>query len=91
MVIPLILNGLGLEPHYLKSYVMQTIYYLVIPYMPTPGSSGIAELGFASLFISFIPGGLIGLVTFIWRFITFYLHLFVGGVFAFKEMGWKRG
>ncbi len=91
MVIPLILNGLGLEAHYLKSYVMQTIYYLVIPYMPTPGASGIAELGFASLFVSFIPGSLVGLVTFIWRFITFYLILFIGGCFAFKEIGWKRG
>ncbi|MFW6287273.1 MAG: lysylphosphatidylglycerol synthase transmembrane domain-containing protein [bacterium] len=90
LIIPTILNGLGYDPHYLKSYVMQTIFNLVIPYTPTPGASGVAEVGFASLFISFIPRGIIGIVTFLWRFITFYLLLIIGGVFALKEMGWKR-
>jgi hypothetical protein len=90
MVIPLILIGLGLEPHFFRAYVMQTIFNLVIPYMPTPGASGIAEVGFASVFISFIPKGLIGIVTILWRFITFYLILIIGGFFALRELGWKR-
>src|SRR5690554_459474 len=90
MIIPFILIGLGLEPHFLQSYIMQTIFHLVIPYMPTPGASGIAELGFASVFISFIPRGIIGIVMIMWRFITFYFILIVGGILALKELGWKR-
>ncbi|ACL69743.1 lysylphosphatidylglycerol synthase transmembrane domain-containing protein [Halothermothrix orenii] len=91
MIMPIILGGLNLEPHFFRSYIMQTIYYLVIPYMPTPGASGIAEIGFASLFVSFIPGDLIGLVTCIWRFITFYVVLTVGGIFALREITRSRG
>lgn len=89
-IIPLILIGFGLEPHFFRSYIMSTIFYMVIPYMPTPGASGIAEVGFATLFVSFIPAGIIGLVTFLWRFITFYLLLVVGGYFTLHEIGWKR-
>ncbi|MFW6035771.1 MAG: lysylphosphatidylglycerol synthase transmembrane domain-containing protein [Halothermotrichaceae bacterium] len=90
MILPLILIGLGYEPGFFKSYVMQTIFNLVIPFIPTPGASGIAELGFASIFVSYIPKGIIGLVTFAWRFITFYFILIVGGFFALREIGWKR-
>jgi len=90
LIIPVILKGLGYEPYYLKSYVMQTIFNMVIPYMPTPGASGVAEVAFASIFISFIPKGIIGIVTFLWRFITFYFILIIGGFFALRELGWKR-
>ncbi|NLM96520.1 MAG: flippase-like domain-containing protein [Halanaerobiaceae bacterium] len=90
MIIPVILRGLGYEPNYLRAYVMQTILNMVIPYFPTPGASGVAELGFASIFVSFIPRGIIGIVTFFWRFVTFYLILIIGSIFVVREMGWKR-
>ncbi len=90
LIIPVILKGLGYDPHYLKAYVMQTIFNMVIPYMLTPGASGVAEVGFASIFIAFIPKGIIGIVTFLWRFITFYFILIIGGFFALRELGWKR-
>jgi len=86
MVIPVILSGLDLNPEFLKAYIMQTIFYLVLPYMPSPGGSGIAEIGFATIFVSFIPGNFIGLVTFTWRLFTFYLVLLIGGILAFKEI-----
>ncbi len=90
MFIPLILKGLGYESYIFRSYVMQTLFYLIIPYTPVPGASGVAEVGFASLFISFIPKNIIGLVTFAWRLFTFYLILIIGGVFALKEISKKR-
>lgn len=90
LVVPVILKGLGYEPNFLQSYIMLTIFNLIIPYMPTPGASGMAELGFASIFVSFIPRGIIGLVTFLWRFISFYLVLIIGGFITFRELGWER-
>lgn len=86
MIMPVVLKGLGVEPNFLRAYVMQTIIYLIIPFMPTPGASGIAEVGFASLLVAFIPRNLIGLVTFGWRLYTFYLVLLVGGTIALKEI-----
>lgn len=86
LIIPLVLKGLQLQPHYFRTYVMQTIINLVLPYMPTPGASGIAEISFASLGISFIPQNFIGLVTFIWRFCVYYLVLIVGGFLTMKEL-----
>lgn len=90
MVMPVILIAFGAEPHFLQAYIMQTIFYLVLPYSPTPGASGVAEIGFASLFASFIPKNLIGLVTFSWRMFTFYLILIIGGIFALREINRRR-
>ncbi len=86
LIIPFILKGLGTEVNIFQAYVMQMIFYLVLPFMPTPGASGIAEVGFASLFVGFIPGNIIGLVMFGWRFFTFYVVLIVGGFFTFREI-----
>lgn len=90
MVIPVLLKGFGVKPHFFRAYIMQTIFYLILPYMPSPGASGVAEIGFASLFVSFIPEDLIGLATFGWRLATFYLVLLVGGVIALHEIS-KNG
>mgnify|MGYP006289883565 CR=1 FL=1 len=91
MIMPLILKGMGLEPNFFKAYVMQTIIYLILPYMPTPGASGVAEVGFASLFVAFIPKSIVGIVTFGWRLYTFYLILLVGGTIAIYEINRKTG
>lgn len=91
MIMPLILKGMGLGTNLFEAYVMQTIIYLILPYMPTPGASGIAEVGFASLFVSFIPKNLVGIVTFGWRLYTFYLILLVGGLIAIYEINKTTG
>lgn len=87
IIVPLILLGMGLDPHFFRAYVMMTLIYLILPYMPSPGASGIAEVGVASLFVSFVPGSYVGLVTFAWRLFTFYAVLMVGGPIALKEIG----
>ena len=91
LIMPLILKGMGLEPDFFKAYIMQTIIYLILPYMPTPGASGIAEIGFASLFVAFIPKSIVGIVTFGWRLYTFYLILLVGGFIAIYEINRSTG
>ena len=45
-----------------------------------------AELGFASIFVSFIPRGIIGLVTFMAVY-QFYLVLIIGGFITFRNWG----
>ncbi|MGM0444905.1 MAG: lysylphosphatidylglycerol synthase transmembrane domain-containing protein [Bacillota bacterium] len=89
-IMPVLLMAFGAEPNFLQAYIMQTIFYLILPYTPTPGASGVAELGFASLFIAFIPKDIVGLVTLSWRVATFYFILVVGGFFAIREISKKR-
>ncbi len=86
MIIPIILVGMGLEASIMEAYIMQTLIYLVLPFFPTPGASGVAELGVASLFIAFIPGNYLGIVVFGWRFFTFYLLLIPGGILCLREI-----
>ena len=44
----------------------------------TPGASGLAEIAFIALMCAFIPPGLAGALTLLWRFITYYPYLLLG-------------
>jgi len=54
--------------------------------MPTPGASGTAEVGFASLFSFFVPLYLLGLFVGAWRLIVFYFNLFIGAIILLLEI-----
>ncbi|MEA1940553.1 MAG: lysylphosphatidylglycerol synthase transmembrane domain-containing protein [Candidatus Caldatribacteriota bacterium] len=77
-IAPLILWGLGIKFNLSHILLMQIIFYFILPYMPTPGGSGTAEVSFASLFSFFVPNYLLGLFVSIWRFIFFYFNLIIG-------------
>ncbi|MHC2994246.1 MAG: flippase-like domain-containing protein [Candidatus Atribacteria bacterium] len=78
LVAPLILWGFNLNFNLSHVLVIQVIFYFILPFMPTPGGSGTAEIGFASLFSFFVPYNLLGLFIGAWRFIVFYLNLTIG-------------
>lgn len=80
----LTLMGFGEEPHFLRSYIMQIIFNLVLPFVPTPGASGVAEFGFLAIFSPFVNKHLVGLIVLAWRFFTFYLPTLVGGLIIVK-------
>ena len=52
--------------------------YFAILFIPTPGAVLGAEAAFYLIFASLLSTDLIGLVTFGWRFLTFYLQLTLG-------------
>ncbi|GAH22217.1 unnamed protein product, partial [marine sediment metagenome] len=68
---PLLLRGFNLNFNFSHVLVMQVIFYFILPFMPTPGGSGTAEVGFASLFSFFVPLHLLGIFVGAWRFIVF--------------------
>ncbi|HHV63132.1 MAG TPA: flippase-like domain-containing protein [Firmicutes bacterium] len=88
----LLLRGLGIDPPYAEVFGIISIFYLAAAYAPTPGSSGAMEVGFAILLGRFVPFQLIGVFVAVWRFITYYLMLLIGGtLFAIGiGRGWKR-
>jgi uncharacterized protein (TIRG00374 family) len=75
----LILQGLGITPPFAETMAIAGIFYLAAAYAPTPGSSGAAELSVAALFGSIVPFPLLGIFVLLWRSVTYYLTLIVGG------------
>lgn len=78
--VPAAVVGLGYGPYFWKALVAQLVVHILMPFVPTPGGSGIGEIGFLYVYKSVLPDlGLAALLTLIWRFIDFYLGLLVGG------------
>lgn len=86
LIAPLLLWGFNLNFNLSHVLVMQIIFYFILPFMPTPGGSGTAEVGFASLFSLFIPYHLLGLFVGSWRFIIFYFNLCIGSIVLLVEI-----
>jgi len=86
VIAPLILRGFKINFNLSHVLVTQTIFYFILPFMPTPGGSGTAEVGFASLFSFFIPHYLLGLFVGAWRFIVFYFNLGIGLIVLLVEI-----
>jgi uncharacterized membrane protein YbhN (UPF0104 family) len=70
--------GLGIHLDLLQVMAITLLFYLLSVYVPTPGSSGAAELGFTLMFSSIIPQGFLGILTLVWRGFTYYLNLAAG-------------
>lgn len=79
LVPAIILAGLGV--HAPSEQIMGNVifFYMASSYVPTPGASGFAELGFAELFSLIVPPDLLGLAVALWRLLTYYFTLLVGG------------
>ena len=80
MAVPVAVVGLGYGSYFWKAVVAQMVIQILMPFIPTPGGSGVGEVGFLFVYNSVLPDvGVAGLLTLIWRFIDFYLGLVVGG------------
>ncbi len=80
LAIPVAVVGLGYGSYFWQAVVAQLVVHILMPFIPTPGASGIGEVGFLYVYKSILPDiGVAGLLTLIWRFIDFYLGLLVGG------------
>jgi uncharacterized protein (TIRG00374 family) len=79
-----LLAGLGVTADPRTVMVWQIMIMLVIPYIPIPGGSGVAEFGLATLFAPFVPSSLLGVFIVAWRFFTYYLTMILGGAMAFS-------
>ena len=63
----------------------QAILSLIMTYVPIPGGSGFAESGFYLFFTLFFAQGVIMPAVFIWRFLTYYSTIIVGGAISFFD------
>lgn len=72
--------------------IVTTAYVMVIgAFIPIPGGSGGIEYGFVNLFINFQTNIFVTSTMIIWRFITYYFDLIIGGIMlAFYKKGENR-
>jgi len=72
-------SDLAFEWHSQFLIFSRTVFiYLFMAFMPTPGSSGIVELVFNGFLKDFTPPSLAFVVASVWRFLSYYIYLFVG-------------
>jgi uncharacterized protein (TIRG00374 family) len=89
-IAPVLLAGLGIVADIRTAVAWQVMIMLVIPYVPVPGGSGVAELGLATLFAPFVPTSVLGVFIVAWRFFTYYLTMILGGALAFTAPAKKE-
>ncbi|MDY6931296.1 MAG: flippase-like domain-containing protein [Halobacteriota archaeon] len=87
LIASVIMMGLGYPAEVLHTYAAQILLTVIVLVPVTPGSSGIAEFGFAALFSTFAKGVPMGLFVVLWRFITYHFNLIAGGVAISRVMG----
>jgi len=63
-------------------FVQITLIYAIF-LSPTPGGSGVGEIGGLEVFSGILPLSVLGTFVILWRLITQYLSAMIGGVFFF--------
>ena len=77
---PLLLYGFNVKVNLLDIYMLELPLIFAIFSSPSPGGSGVGELGGIAIFEQLIPVSLIGLFVILWRLISQYLSAFIGGI-----------
>jgi len=79
----------GSDIRLIDAITAQAIFYITQSYMPTPGGSGIVELGYDYFLRSTSNKDSTEFIIFL-RFFTFYLPLMVGGFITFSLLSRRR-
>lgn len=92
-----ILLGLGLSttprgfvtvgPDVVKVVVVQSLLNFALYLSPTPGASGVAEASSALLMSPWLPTAYEVPYLLLWRVLSLFLCMFVGGIYVFRYLG----
>ncbi len=74
----LVIRGLGIEAEFWQVIYLQLILILVFYFSPTPGSSGLAEVGSAVIMGQIVPKTHVGIFVLLWRFFTLFIGMAAG-------------
>lgn len=92
-----ILLGLGLSttphsfvtvgPGLFQVIIVQSLLNFALYLSPTPGASGVAEAGSATLMSPWVPTAYVVPYLVVWRILALFLCMFVGGLYVFRYLG----
>jgi len=82
----LILTGLSRTPSIITAFAAQVLLAVIMVIPATPGASGVAELGAASIFSIFVDSSVLGITVLAWRTLTYHMNLLLGGLMSLKVL-----
>ncbi len=85
-IAPVLLLGLNRIVPFSQAMLWQLVIQMITAYIPLPGGSGVVELGLARLYSFFVPTSVLGLFVLAWRFFSYYILLFFGGLVALNKL-----
>jgi glycosyltransferase 2 family protein len=80
----LILIGLSRTPSIITAFAAQVLLAVIMVIPATPGASGVAELGAASIYSIFVDSSILGITVLAWRALTYHMNLLIGGLISLK-------
>ncbi|MDD2440317.1 MAG: flippase-like domain-containing protein [Methanosarcinaceae archaeon] len=83
-LLALILMGLNQTPSLPIVFAAQVLLSVLMVVPATPGASGVAEFGAASIFSVFVNSSILGITVLAWRALTYHLNLLVGAFVSLK-------
>lgn len=92
LVVPAILLGFGVNINgkIFRILLLQFVIQFFLSFIPIPGGSGLAEISFFSIFARYLPKHLQALSVALWRLLSYYLNILVGGVCFFRFFSGKQ-
>jgi uncharacterized protein (TIRG00374 family) len=87
-ILPCIMLAIGLPFNFTQTIITQAIFMFVLYFIPTPGASGVAEVGGAAIFTTLMAENMAGIMAITWRFFTEYLSIFMGVMVVIRLLGW---
>lgn len=75
---------------YLDIIAIQSLHYMAVSFMPTPGTVGAAEGGFYMLYNSIFPGSVLTFAMLLWRFIDYYFTIIIGGLVTLIDYIYRK-
>ncbi|MFA6851296.1 MAG: flippase-like domain-containing protein, partial [Selenomonadaceae bacterium] len=83
--------SLGLRKYsYFDILAVQTLLYMAVNFIPTPGNSGASEGGFYLLFALIFPHSVLLYAIVLWRLVVFYFNLLATGSIVLGDQILKR-
>lgn len=72
--------GMGLNVNFIEIIVMTTYVMMIGNFVPIPGGTGGVEYAFIFFFGYHIAGGVLTAIMLVWRFVSYYLAMIIGGI-----------
>ena len=91
---PVLLKAFNVNISIVQLYLIQLPLVYAIFSSPTPGGSGVGELGGVAIFAGLLPPQALGLFVILWRFFSQYLGALIGGILfiyiLLKDLGGEK-
>lgn len=81
-----LLLGLGQDPIWLTSMLLQVILHIIMLIPITPGGTGVSEIGFTSLYSIYVITPIIPILMVLWRFLTFHSVVAISAIINLKML-----